>query len=211
VDPYPLSGILRRIRRIGDWSQRELADRLGMSKATLAAAEAGTRDLPVAVFARAAAAAGGRLAVLDGDGHELGPMDPDAVRDEGGRRFPAHLDTRHGDEDWWHGVYRYSRRQPTYTFDRDRRLRDTWRERSGIPADHQRPQPGDAPAERAAERRRAARQRADEERRAKLEAAGPSGPDWGTGCTCLPGCEYQEGRNEDLSHATGCPCCCDLD
>jgi transcriptional regulator with XRE-family HTH domain len=206
-----VAGALRRIRRTADLSQRQLADACGVSQSVIARAEAGARDLPVSVFVRAAAVAGARLIVLDQDGHELDPMDPEAVRDGRGRFFPAHVDTRYGDVDWWHGDERYSRERPWYTFDRKRYTRDHWRERSGTPEDHQLPQRGDSPAERAAERRRAARQRADEERRAELEAAGPSGPDWGTGCACLPDCEYEEGRNEDLSHATGCPCCCDLD
>ena len=41
-----LAGSLRRIRRLADLSQRELAERSGISKSALAAAEAGTRDLP---------------------------------------------------------------------------------------------------------------------------------------------------------------------
>ncbi len=60
VDPFPLPGLLRRIRRTADWSQRELAQRVGVSRATVAAAERGTRDLPVSLLARIAEAAGGR-------------------------------------------------------------------------------------------------------------------------------------------------------
>ena len=73
------------------------------------------------------------------------PMAADAVRDMGNRRFPAHLDTRYGDEGWWHGPHRYDREQPWYTFDRDRRTRDRYRRRDGTPDDHQLPQPGDSP------------------------------------------------------------------
>jgi transcriptional regulator with XRE-family HTH domain len=211
VDPFPLAGVLRRIRRIGDWSQRELAERIGTSKAAVAAAENGTRDLPVSLLARAAAGAGGRLVVVDAGGHELTPMDPGAVRDAGHRRFPAHLDTRYSDEGWWHGPHRYSRRTATYTFDRRRESRDGVRRFTGVvPEDHLRPQPGDSPAERATDRRRAAWGRQDEERRRHLEVVGSTEPDWGTGCTCPAGCELTEERNEDLSHASGCVCRCDV-
>jgi transcriptional regulator with XRE-family HTH domain len=214
VDEFPLPGILRRIRRTADCSQRELADRLGASKATLAAAENGTRDLPVSLLARAAVSMGGRLTVLDASGHELIPMDPHAVRDRGGRRFPAHLDTRYGDGFWWHGPHRYDRVQPTYTFDRDRRRRDDGRAGTGVPGDHQRPQPGDSPAERAAARQRAARRRQEKRRHqllaASRAASGAIELDWGTGCTCPAGCELAEGRNEDLSHASSCACRCDV-
>jgi transcriptional regulator with XRE-family HTH domain len=210
VDPFPLAGVLRRIRRIGDWSQRELAERIGASKAAVAAAENGTRDLPVSLLARAAASAGGRLVVVDAEGHELAPMDPGAVRDAGRRRFPAHLDTRYSDEGWWHGPHRYSRRTPTYTFDRRRGSRDGVRRFTGVPEDHLRPQPGDSPAERAAERQRAAWGRRDEERRRRFRVVGSAEPDWGSGCTCPPGCEYAEGYNEDLTHASDCPCRCDV-
>jgi hypothetical protein len=134
------------------------------------------------------------------------------VRDSAGRRFPAHLDTRHGDVDWWHGNERCSRRWPEFTFDRDRGRRDWWRQ-TGTPDDHHLPQPGDDLATRAAVRQRELRRRWDEERRARWAAAGPpasSAPDWGTGCTCPPGCEYDEETNEDLAHAPECACRCDV-
>jgi transcriptional regulator with XRE-family HTH domain len=209
VNAFPLAGLLRRIRRTADCSQRELAERIGASKSTVAAAENGTRDLPVALLARAAASMGGRLAVLDAAGNELTPMDNGTVRDGGDRRFPAHLDTRHGDEDWWHGPHRYDRQQPTFTFDRTRGARD-WRRHAGTPDDHHRPRPDDSLTERAAMRQQEARRRREAERRARLAAAGPPGPDWGTGCTCPAGCELTEGRDEDLSHASGCACRCDV-
>src|SRR5215218_3478922 len=107
-------------------SQREMAAAAGIPRSTLGAAEAGSRDLGAAALARAAAVAGLRLALLDGDGTEVRPMDDEAVRDMSGRRFPAHLDTRYSDEDWWHGQERYSRPLPWYTFDRCRYVRDRW-------------------------------------------------------------------------------------
>jgi transcriptional regulator with XRE-family HTH domain len=209
---FPLPGILRRLRRAADCSQRELAAQLGLSKTAVAAVESGTRDLPASALALAAALAGGRLAVVDASGRELTPMAARPVRDAAGRRFPAHLDTRHGDVDWWHGVERYSRRRPQFTFDRDRGRRDWWRQ-AGTPEDHHLPQPGDDLAARAAVRQQEARRRWAEERRAREAAAGPPAAwvlDWGTGCTCPPGCDYDEETNEDLAHVADCACRCDV-
>ncbi len=209
VDPFPLPGLLRRIRRMADCSQRELAARIGVSKAIVAAAENGTRGLPVAVLAQVASTVGGRLAVLDAAGRELTPMDDGAVRDRSGRRFPAHLDTRYGDADWWHGTERYSREQPWYTFDRSRYTRDHWRSRGGTPEDHQLPQPGDSPAERTARRRADARRRRDEEHH-RRRAAGelPEPVEWT--CDCPPGCAELD-TGERPQHVPDCPCGCDVD
>ena len=145
-EEFSLEGTLRRIRRTADMSQREMAAAAGIPRSTLAAGESGDRDLGARALARAAAVAGLRLALLDGEGAEMRPMDDDAVRDMVGRRFPAHLDTRYSEEDWWHGPERYSRRQPWYTFDRRRDVRDRFTRRDGVPDDHQLPQPGDSPA-----------------------------------------------------------------
>jgi transcriptional regulator with XRE-family HTH domain len=214
VSTFDLTAALRRIRRRADLSQRELGTALGVAASTITHAEARRRDLSVSLLTRAAALAGLRLALLDVDGSEVAPMSEDAVRDRGGRRFPAHLDTRYGDEDWWHGPHRFSRRPPTYTFDRKRALRDDLRRSTGVPEEHLRPQPGDPLAERAAERRLATWRRVDELRHQRLAAArsarGAVDLDWGTGCTCPPGCELVAGRNEDLAHAPGCACGCDV-
>jgi transcriptional regulator with XRE-family HTH domain len=209
VRTFDLSAVLRRIRRRADLSQRELAAALGIAASTVTHVEARRRDMPVSLLDRAASLAGLRLALLDTEGTEVDPMSEDAVRDGAGRRFPAHLDTRHGDEDWWHGPHRYDRQRPAFTFDRTRAARDS-RRHEGTPDDHHRPQPGDSLAERAAMRQQEAWRRWEAERRARLAAAGPPGPDWGTGCTCPAGCELTEGRDEDLSHASGCACRCDV-
>jgi transcriptional regulator with XRE-family HTH domain len=155
VSDFDLCGALRRIRRTADLSQRELAQAAGVGAAVISHVEAGRRGMTVDLLSRLASVAGLRLALLDTTGHEVPGMTDGAVRDEGGRRFPAHLDTRYGDVDWWHGRERYSRDQPWYTFDRVRETRDFWRGRLGTPDDHQIPQPGDAPAERRAGGRRA--------------------------------------------------------
>jgi len=117
-DDFDLCGALRRIRRLADLSQRELAARAAVSASAVGHAEAGTRDLPVASLARAAAVAGLRLALLDGEGREVSAMGPNSVRDHGGRRFPAHLDTVPSEERWWRYEHRFDRPRPSFTFDR---------------------------------------------------------------------------------------------
>lgn len=204
----PLSGLLRRIRRTADLSQRELAAAAGIAKSTLAAAEAGTRDLTAGALARAAQAAGLRLVLVGADGAEVKPMTGDAVSDRGGRYFPAHLDVRHSDEGWWHDEVRWTRPQPWYTFDRLRGRRDGWRERSGVPDDHLQPQPGDAPADRrAARRREAAREWADEHARRAAAGELPPLPDWV--CDCPPRCAELEDWQGPPKHVEDCLCRCD--
>jgi transcriptional regulator with XRE-family HTH domain len=211
--------LLRRIRRRADLSQRELADLLSVAPSTVARAELGQRDLQVTVLVTAAELAGLRLALLDSDGHEVPGMDPGAVRDLSGRRFPAHLDTRYGDEGWWHGAERYSRERPWYTFDRDRQTRDAVRTITGTPPDHQPPRPGDSPQARAkirlaaadAGRRVRSQQEAEENRRRGSAGA------WAPSCSCPPACDDLLFADEPLQpgqrsfpHFDGCPCGCDI-
>jgi transcriptional regulator with XRE-family HTH domain len=206
---FDLSSALRRIRRLADMSQRQLAERGAVSAAAIAHAEAGTRDLPAGVLSRLAALAGLRLALVDADGRAVDGMAEGAVRDMAGRRFPAHLDTRYGDIDWWHDDGRYSREQPWYTFDRVRYTRDYWRERLGTPDDHQLPQLGDSPAERKAARKRAAR----EEWEAEIErrrAAGDLPEPEPFSCACPPACDELDDWCGRPVHAEACPCGCDL-
>src|ERR687889_258748 len=176
-----LAGLVRRIRRTADLSQRELAARSGVAKTTIAAAEAGSRDLGVTRLALLAEVAGLRLVLLDAEGREVHGMGPDGPRDATRRRLPAHLDTQHTDEvaDRW--VHRPDRKQPWFTFGLDRAARDRRRARAGTPQDHDVPVPGDSPAERRARRREAARRRAAEDR-ARRRAAGRVPRDDGLTC-----------------------------
>jgi transcriptional regulator with XRE-family HTH domain len=209
---FDLSGALRRIRRTADLSQRELADALGVSQTAVARAEAGHRDWTVGSLVQAAGLAGLHMALADDTGAAVEPMIADGVRDRAGRRFPAHLDTRHGDEDWWHGEERYSRPAPDWTYD-GRHLRDFWRERRGTPDDHHQPGPGDSLVERAEQRR----QRADQARRdrttehARRAAAGEVEWPREEPCTCQPGCdELLEAGELVVPHVAACPCRCDV-
>lgn len=206
---FDLCSALRRIRRIADCSQRQLAEQLGVSQSVLSRAEAGARELPLSLLVRAAALAGLRLALVNRDGREVTGMATNTVRDLGGRRFPAHLDTRYSDEGWWHGPERYSRPQPWYTFDRDRAGRDAARSETGTPDDHQLPQGGDSPQARRARRREEALRKAAEERQRRFLAGElVRQPDWV--CQCPPECaELDQGLRP--VHAPDCPCGCDVD
>jgi HTH-type transcriptional regulator/antitoxin HipB len=209
VEGFDLSSMLRRIRRLCDLSQRELAKHLNVSPAAIGSAEAGTRDLPCRVVARAAEMAGFRLVLLDAAGVEVAGMADAAVRDRGRRRFPAHLDTRYVDEGWWHDAHHWSRPQSWYTFDLDRARRDARRGDSGPPADHLVSQPGDSPEERRAARRGKARERAREENQRRLEA-GELPELQPFPCECPPECDELDDWSSKPVHAPDCPCGCDL-
>ncbi|MCU1616002.1 MAG: transcriptional regulator, family [Frankiales bacterium] len=175
----------------------------------MAAAETGTGGMDARLLSEAAALVGLRLALLDGEGREVAGMADGAVRDHGGRRFPAHLDTRYGDERWWHGDERYSRPKPWFTFDRDRETRDSWRRADGTPDDHQHPQPGDAPWDRGAARQRAASERQKADFRERLAAGEVFWPEPFV-CGCPPECDELDNWTAKPVHAPDCTCCCDL-
>ncbi len=208
--PFDLPGALRRIRRLADLSQRELAAAAGVSPSAIGQAESGQRDLTVAVFSGIASLAGLRLRLVDARGEEVAPMSQDAVRDRANRRFPAHLDTRYSDEGWWHDAHHYGRPRPWYTFDRDRRARDGYRRRRGTPEDHQLPRPGDSPQERAEVRRLERLRRREEERqRAFLADEFRHVRDDFT-CACPPVCDELDDRSGKPVHAPVCACDCDI-
>lgn len=87
-----VAGYILRARRLGDLSQRGLAAMVGMTQPTIAKIEGGRQQVNVSQFARMMKAGGLRLAVVDADGAEVRPVSPRVVRDNAGRRFPAHLD-----------------------------------------------------------------------------------------------------------------------
>ncbi|SES48515.1 HTH-type transcriptional regulator / antitoxin HipB [Pedococcus cremeus] len=86
-----IAGYVARVRRIADLSQRELAQRLGVGPATVGRWESGG-SMAVDVLERVLGLAGLRLQVVDESGRVVPPFGSDAVRDNAGRRFPAHLD-----------------------------------------------------------------------------------------------------------------------
>ena len=89
---FDVGGHVARARRVADFSQRELAEVLGVNQATVARWEAGTRPMSVPALGRVLRLAGLRLQVVDEQGDVVLPFDAGAVRDNAGRRFPAHLD-----------------------------------------------------------------------------------------------------------------------
>ncbi|MEW1955015.1 helix-turn-helix transcriptional regulator [Terrabacter sp. NPDC080008] len=90
-----------RARRLADLSQRELAAHVGVSCSTVSRLESGFITPTLGLYERILAVAGLRLAVLDADGREVAPVPADTVRDNQGRRFPAHLDVMPPDEVPW--------------------------------------------------------------------------------------------------------------
>lgn len=88
---FDLSGYVRRARRLGDLSQRDLACGLGLGQTAIARVENGG-DIGVRWFVRILAAADLRLVVVDAAGTVVAPMPGEVFRDGAGRRRPAHLD-----------------------------------------------------------------------------------------------------------------------
>jgi transcriptional regulator with XRE-family HTH domain len=114
---------LRAGRRRRCLSQRELARLLGVSPSTVARLEAGSGQPRLAEVVRALAAVGGRL-VLE---RPVRPtrMSGEYVRDQAGRRLPAHLEQYCLDapHTWWPGTTdsRYWDREPTWSYQRRHR------------------------------------------------------------------------------------------
>jgi HTH-type transcriptional regulator/antitoxin HipB len=129
-----------RVRRLGDLSQRELAALVGVSPSTIGRYETNVAVPPVRLLQEILSMAGLRLAVVDGDGNEVLPVPVDTVRDNQGRRFPAHLDVAPPDEvpfERW-AFPRYDRPEARGWF-RHRAARDELAEATphrGRPTDH---------------------------------------------------------------------------
>lgn len=188
-----------RVRRLADLSQRELAALVGISSSTVSRIESGTVVPSIQLYARVLALAGLHLAVVDGDGNEVLPVPIDTVRDNQGRRFPAHLDVAPPDEvpfERW-AFPRYDRPEARGWF-RHRSARDELAEAS--PARHR---PTDHPTEPAlALRRRLMRgpqPRVDARPVADVECACPDAC-FEELCTAECPCQCEPRRYRDRRH-----------
>ena len=125
VGGYDLPGLIRRVRRTADMSQRELAKWAGISPAAIAKYEKGRLTPSLPTFQRVLNAANYLLVVTDVDGHIVAPLEVwQDVSDLARRRFPPHLDTILDPVmgDWWADGYGLQR--PPETFRRNRAQRD---------------------------------------------------------------------------------------
>jgi HTH-type transcriptional regulator/antitoxin HipB len=143
-------GLVRRVRRILDVSQRGLAALLDVSQSVVARWETGRTSPRVAVLETMLRMARVKVVLHDEEsGEEVRPMREDGARKHGGSRFPAHTDLRA--TGWW--VPRALRDMTTVESfvrrDRSREARDpaigyhTWphlkqveRALFGLPDDH---------------------------------------------------------------------------
>lgn len=95
---FDISGYVRRVRRLADLNQRELAVLVGVDQSTVSRVEGGGQ-IDVRVFARVLGLARLRLCVVDERGRDVAPMPSDVFHDQAGRRRPAHLDV-HAAPEW---------------------------------------------------------------------------------------------------------------
>ncbi|WP_446666640.1 helix-turn-helix domain-containing protein [Flexivirga sp. B27] len=136
-DPFDVAGYLMRARRSADLSQRELSAMIGVSQSALGRWEAGTSSPRLGEFVAALACAHLRLQVVDEHGAAVQPFGRDGVRDNAGRRYPAHLDVLPPDlrtpDPWWGAP---SNLKPSPGWCVQRRSRDLLRNRTPPSADH---------------------------------------------------------------------------
>ncbi len=129
IRTLPVGDYVRRLRRVADLSQRELAKATAVSLSTIARLEAGSIVPRLDHLELLLAIAGWRVEVLDGQQREVSPLEEYGgdLRDGADRRYPAHLDViiepEHGE--WWGD--RYGLARPPETFRRDRSARDRQR------------------------------------------------------------------------------------
>ncbi len=136
-----MPGLVRRVRRILDVSQRGLAALLDVSQSVVARWETGRTSPRACVVQRLLRLARVRIDLRDEEtGAQVGPMRADGARNRGGSRYPAHVDLRV--TGWW--IPRAHRRMTTIGYIISlRRSRD-----AGAPAVHYRVCPHNRRCER---------------------------------------------------------------
>jgi len=187
-----VSGVVRRLRRANDLSQRDLARAVGIDQSQIARIEASHRGIDVQLLANILEVGGMRLTIVDAHGVEITPVGHDVLRDNAGRRMPAHLDVLDPGELPYFALRgpRYDRAKPHARY-HHRRARDQRRAEVGTgPSDDQPTRSGIAGVERAA---RAARLAEVRRRTSALLA---------DDCTCVPGCWEHAG----CAPSCGCRC-----
>lgn len=201
-----VAGQVLRARRQADLSQRELAEAVGVSHSTIARIEAGRVDPSIGLFSKIIAIGGLRVVVVDDVGVEARPVPADVVRDNAGRRFPAHLDVQPPDlvpPARWQ-FPRYDRKPPRAWYHR-RAQRDLLRDGASPAGVGDHPTLDELEARRiylvearrrAAERARQRRRQNTEEHRART--AGPPGTDPNE-CQCDTPCWISPACVEDCS------------
>lgn len=141
-------GMVRRVRRILEVSQRGLADLLGVSQSVVARWETGRTSPRACDLLDLLRMARLEVVVLDDADEEVEPMRDDGVRTHGGSRFPAHVDVRV--TGWWVPAHLETtmveyyqwrdrsrvRRDPRVGYRRCRWRRRLDRELHGTPHDH---------------------------------------------------------------------------
>lgn len=140
-------GLVRRVRRVLDVSQRGLAALLGVSQSQVARWETARTSPRVAVLAEMLRLARVRVRLVhESTGSEVEPMRDDGGRDRARRRFPAHVDLdvtgwwvprdamTTGQDAWWRA--RSRRRQVPRVRYHHARWKRLLRGVRGTPVDH---------------------------------------------------------------------------
>lgn len=145
-----IPGLVRRVRRILDVSQRGLAALLGVSQSVVARWETGRTSPRANVLHRLLRLAGVEIGFHDEDtGEVVEPMRDDGARNRAGSRFPAHVDLKA--RGWWvprhlrtwttNDAYRWHKRSrlaedPSIGYRASRYWKRLEREAWGTPIDH---------------------------------------------------------------------------
>lgn len=186
-------GIVMRVRRICDLSQRELGVALGLDQSQVARIESSRRRVDLLLLGKILALAELRIAVLDRDGVEVIPVPKDVLRDNADRRMPAHLDVREPSDAPMSALLKpHSGRASPRGWYHRRAIRDRRRSAAGSHALMDQPTVSGV-AERERERNGERLQHARHLAVALLEVE----------CTCLDGCWESRGCIDD------CACRCD--